>query len=148
MRRTSALWACLATVVALLCPSAASASAEEEAVSALNEIRRDQGLPALRASESLGESADRYSRSMLRSEYFGHGARIAVAAQFSLAGETLAWHTGLDPQPYRTIRRWMASPPHRAVLLSPRFQWVGMGMERGRLGGRLVTMWVGHVGRK
>ena len=147
MRRTSAFVGWLAIVVAMLCPSAASAGAEAEAIETLNQVRRAHGLPALRASNSLADSAGRYARRMLRKEFFGHGASIPVAARFSAAGETLAWHGGHAPQPHRTVYRWMASSPHRAALLSPRFRMVGIGMKRGRLGGRRVTMWVGHLGR-
>lgn len=147
MRRTSAYVGWLAIVVAMLCPSVASASAEQEAVEALNQIRRAHGLPAMRQSDSLAHSAGRYARRMLRKEFFGHAASIPVAARFSAAGETLAWHSGHASQPRRTVGRWMASPPHRAALLSRRYRLVGMGMERGRLGGRQTTMWVAHVGR-
>jgi len=147
MRRTSAFVGWLAIVVAMLSPSTASAGAEQEAVDVLNKIRRAHGVPGMRPSDSLAGSADRYARRMLRQEFFGHGASISVAGRFSAAGETLAWHAGHAPQARRTIYRWMASPPHRAALLSRRFRMVGMGMERGRLGGRSVTMWVAHVGR-
>jgi uncharacterized protein YkwD len=153
MRPTSAFVVYLATAVALLCPTAASADdalagAEREAIESLNQIRSSSGLPRLRASESLGRSADAYSRHMLRHEFFGHQARIPVASRFSTAGETLAWHSGWQPQPRGTVGRWMASPPHRAVLLSRAFGMVGMGMERGILGGQSTTMWVAHFGRR
>ena len=98
-----------------------------EAIDALNDIRRSQGLPALRTSDSLAGSADRWARHMLRNDFFGHGARIAVAGQFRSAGETLAMHTGRGAQPRRTVGRWMASPPHRAILLSGRFRMGGHG---------------------
>ena len=42
----------------------------------------------------------------------------------------------------------MSSPTHRAVLLSAGFRWVGMGVARGKIGSRLVTVWVAHVGRR
>ena len=148
MRRTSAFVGWLAIVVAMLCPGVVSASAEREAVNALNQVRRAHGLPGLRHSHTLAVSAARYARRMLRQEYFGHAATISVASRFSAAGETLAWHSGHAPEATQTIGRWMASPPHRAALLSRRFRLVGMGMERGRLGGRAVTMWVAHLGRR
>ena len=148
MRRTSGLLVGFLALLASLCPSTAFAGAEDEAIDALNDIRRSQGLPALRASDSLAGSADRWARHMLRSDFFGHGARIAVAGQFRSAGETLAMHTGPGAQPRRTVGRWMASPPHRAILLSSRFRRVGMGMERGGLGGTQATVWVAHVGSR
>jgi uncharacterized protein YkwD len=153
MRPTSAFVVYLATALAVLCPTAAfaaeaDASAERQAIKSLNQIRTSGGLPPLRPSQSLGRSADAYSRHMLRNEFFGHQARIPVASRFSTAGETLAWHSGWQPEPRRTVGQWMASPPHRAVLLSRAFGMVGMGMERGILGGRATTMWVAHLGRR
>jgi uncharacterized protein YkwD len=113
----------------------------------INQIRRAHGLNYVRPSYSLFVSAKLYARRMIRSDYFGHQARIPVARRFRLAGETLAWHSGWRLSPRRTVGRWMASPPHRAVLLSSRFSRIGVGRARGRYAGRMATMWVAHVGR-
>jgi uncharacterized protein YkwD len=149
VRRTPALLACACTAAALVTPApAVAADAEKEAVDALNKVRSAHGLPALRAAKSLNRSSGRYAKRMLRTDYFGHGPRIQVAGGFRSAGETLAWHSGTHPRPRRTVRRWMASPGHRAILLSRSFRWVGMGLARGRLGRRAVTAWVAHVGAR
>jgi uncharacterized protein YkwD len=153
MRRKSALVAYVAAAAALLCPAAASGadagvSAEAQAIESLNQIRESRGLARLRASNSLAHSANAYARYMLVNDFFGHQARIRVAGRFHTVGETLAWHSGWQAGPRRTVRQWMASPPHRAVLLSPAFRLVGMGMERGRLDDSATTMWVAHVGRR
>jgi uncharacterized protein YkwD len=126
--------------------SAAAGGAERKAINALNDVRRANGVAPLRVSESLNRSSGRYARRMLRYDFFGHGARIDVAGRFRSAGETLAFHTGWKAQPRRTVWRWMNSPGHRAVLLSSRYRWVGMGLARGRLGSRVATTWVAHVG--
>ena len=144
MRRPSALVAYVAVAVALLCPSVASAGAadaeaEAQAIASVNQIRAANGLSSLRSSRSLANSSGAYARYMLRNDFFGHQARIRVASQFRTAGETLAWHSGWSAGPRRTVRQWMNSPPHRQV---------GMGMERGRLGGQATTMWVAHFGRR
>jgi uncharacterized protein YkwD len=149
VRRTPALLACAITAGAMLLPSSAAAGdAEREAVDALNDVRRASGLPALRVSDDLNRSSGAYARRMLRLDFFGHGQSIDVAGSFRSAGETLAWHSGWNAQPRRTVARWMDSPGHRAVLLSPGFRWVGMGMARGRLSGRVATTWVAHVGAR
>ncbi|HEV2874431.1 MAG TPA: CAP domain-containing protein [Thermoleophilaceae bacterium] len=149
MRRIPALMACAVTAGAMLLPSpAAAAPAEQEAIEALNDVRRSAGLAPLRKSESLSRSSGQYARKMLRHDFFGHGPSIDVAGGFRSAGETLAYHTGWSAQPRRTVSRWMNSPPHRAVLLSPGFRWVGMGLARGRLGGSVATTWVAHVGAR
>ena len=149
MRRIYALMACAATAGVMLLPSSAAAGgAEQEAIEALNEVRRAHGLAPLRESGSLNASSGSYARKMLRHDFFGHGPSIDVAGGFRSAGETLAYHTGWDAQPRRTVMRWMNSPGHRAVLLSPGFRFVGMGLARGRLAGRVATMWVAHVGTR
>jgi uncharacterized protein YkwD len=149
VRRIPALMACAVTAGALLLPSSAAAGgAEQEAIDALNDVRRASGLAPLRVSESLSRSSGGYARRMLRHDFFGHGPSIDVAGRFRSAGETLAYHTGWRAQPRRTVRRWMNSPGHRAVLLSPGFRWVGMGLARGRLGGSVATTWVAHLGAR
>ena len=149
MRRISALVVCVFTAAAVLLPSSAAAGgAEREAIDALNDVRRANGLAPLRVSGSLNNSSGDYARKMLRHDFFGHGPSIDVAGGFRSAGETLAYHTGWNAQPRRTVVRWMNSPGHRAVLLSPGFRWVGMGLARGRLGSSVVTTWVAHVGSR
>ena len=143
----------LAFAVAFVCPAFAAAAnsglgAELKAIEALNQVRTSNGLAPLRPSGTLGQSANAYARWMLEHDFFGHQPRIPVASRFHTAGETLAWHSGFRPGPRRTVRQWMASAPHRAVLLSPAFHMVGMGMERGRLGRRPTTMWVAHLGSR
>jgi uncharacterized protein YkwD len=149
VRRTTALVVCAFSAAAVLLPSsAAAAGAEQEAIDALNDVRRANGLAPLRESGSLNNSSGGYARKMLRHDFFGHGPSIDVAGGFRSAGETLAYHTGWDAQPRRTVTRWMNSPGHRAVLLSPGYRWVGMGLARGALGSSGVSMWVAHVGSR
>jgi uncharacterized protein YkwD len=134
-------------IAAVTAPAAAAAPAGD-AVDQLNDIRRANGLAPLRQSPSLARSSTRYARHMVRTDYFGHSSRIAVSSQFGRAGETLALHDGFSPQAGETIADWMTSPGHRAVLMSSRYRWVGMGLARGRIGSRLVTVWVAHVGSR
>ena len=114
----------------------------------INKVRRAHGVPKLRPSYSLFVSSRRYARRMMRRDYFGHQARIPVASRWRSAGETLAWHGGWRTRPRKTVRRWMASAPHRAILLSRRFSRLGVGKARGRYGRAVATMWVAHVGRR
>jgi uncharacterized protein YkwD len=77
---------------------------------------------------------------MLRRQYFAHGsvsARVVNAgARGPLFGEDLAWATGLTAR--WVVNAWLASPPHRAVLLRPGFRRVGIGITFGKF--------VGHGG--
>ena len=117
-------------------------------VKSINNVRHANGLPRLRPAFSLFVSAKLYSRRMMRSDYFGHESRIPVASRWRTAGETLALHSGWRLSPRQTVRRWMSSPLHRAVLLSSQFSSIGVGRTRGLYGGTMATMWVAHVGRR
>jgi uncharacterized protein YkwD len=139
----------LLVVAATVLPAAsAAASAQQDAIDQLNQVRRANGLAQLRASESLHRSSTRYAKHMIGAEYFGHASHIAASSAFGRVGETLELHSGWHADASQTIDEWMNSPAHRAVLLSPSFRYVGMGIAHGRLGSRLVTVWVAHVGAR
>ena len=104
--------------------------------------------PALQASESLHRSSTKYARRMIETDYFGHASRIAASSAFGRIGETLALNDGWRADPTQTISAWMNSSGHRAVLMSSAYRWVGMGIARGKIGSKLVTVWVAHVGAR
>jgi uncharacterized protein YkwD len=147
LRRIAALIAVSVAAGAALPAAPAAASPEVVMFKKINQIRRAYGLASLRPSWYLFGSSRRYARRMIRTDYFGHQARIPVSRNFSLAGEALAWHSGWRLSPRSTVQQWMGSPPHRALLLSSRFTRIGVGRARGRYGHRRATMWVAHLGR-
>ena len=150
MRRlpVAVLTGALIAAAVVLPAGPAAASAQEDAIAQLNQVRSANGLPQLRVSPSLHRSSTRYARQMINTDYFGHRSRISVSSQFGRAGETLALQSGWGSPPSQTVHSWMNSPAHRAVLLSRSFRWVGMGSARGRIDSRLVTVWVAHVGAR
>jgi uncharacterized protein YkwD len=129
-------------------PAAAGAAspAQPAMLGKVNAVRAAHGLGPLRASPALHRSARRYARWMLRHDYFGHLKRIRASSRFGLLGENLAWHSGRRPRIGRTIRAWLGSPGHRALLVHPRFRFLGAGMARGTMGARRATAWVLHFG--
>jgi uncharacterized protein YkwD len=74
---------------------------------------------------------------MLSRQYFAHGAvagrAVAEGARGPVFGEDLAWATGLTA--HWVVDHWLASPPHRAVLLRPGFRRVGIGISFGTFAG-------------
>jgi uncharacterized protein YkwD len=136
----------LSAGVTLVGPAGAATPTQGAMVEQVNVVRAGQGLRALRAAPVLHHSARRYARWMVRHDYFGHLSRIRAAHRFNLLGETLAWHSGSRARVGWTVRAWLASPGHRALLLDPRFRWLGAGMARGRLSGTAATVWVLHLG--
>ena len=47
-----------------------------------------------------------------------------------------------------TVRTWLRSPPHRAVILTRSMNLVGVGMASGRFHGHRATIWVLQTGRR
>jgi uncharacterized protein YkwD len=141
-----ALCAVLACGAVVAVPSQAADGNQQRMLHALNAVRAQHGLAPFHGSASLHRSASAYARWMLRSDYFGHLSRIRASGRFARLGEALAWHSGGRAHVTRTVRHWMHSPPHRALILHPGFRWVGAGMARGRLRGHGATTWVLHFG--
>jgi uncharacterized protein YkwD len=147
MRSRMALCAVLACGAVLAVPAPAAADGNQQRMlHVLNVVRAHHGLASFHGSPSLHRSASAYARWMLRSEYFGHLNRIRASGGFSRIGEALAWHSDRRARVVGTVRRWMGSAPHRALIMNPGFRWIGSGMARGRLGGQRATTWVLHFG--
>ena len=126
---------------------AANDRAEAEMTAAINQVRAQHGLGRLDRSSSLTGSAERYSHWLMANDTFGHAGRIQASGRFAMLGEALELHRGRRFDVRGALRRWMESPSHRAIVLSPVMQWQGVGVTRGRFGSRRSTIWVLHVGR-
>ena len=122
------------------CPGAhrrSGARARRVAVGCLvNKARTAAGLRGFAWSRSLGRAATRHARDMSRRGFFAHQrsggpslARRARAAGFRgrNVGEAIAYGCGSMSTPAAIVRMWLASPPHRAILLSRRGR-VGIGV--------------------
>jgi uncharacterized protein YkwD len=68
-----------------------------------------------------------------------HGAFAARLASFGARGpaygENLAWATGSSARPGVILRAWLASPGHRANVLRPGWQRLGIGAAVGEFAG-------------
>jgi uncharacterized protein YkwD len=128
---------------------------------AINEVRAAHGLRGLHISDGLRTVAQRHSNDMVERDYFGHTSptgstlysRIA-SSNFQRvgqwwAGENLAWGTGTIGSPRYTIKMWLASPEHRAILLSSRYGLVGIGRSTGHfLGYSNAVVWTVDFGHR
>lgn len=139
-------------------PSARTvAKARAATLCLLNQERRAHGLGRLRAHHQLHGAAQRYARQMARSDFFSHvspagttleqrirqGTRYLAGALRYAIGENIAWGQGARAKPRAIVAAWMASPGHRANILSGAFLEIGIGIASGApvpgLGGRAVT---------
>jgi uncharacterized protein YkwD len=105
----------------------------------VNALRARHGLSRLRLSAGLDAAASQHSVQMARLGYFSHNSangssfsrrilryyRVRGYRRWSV-GENLLWGSpGVGPA--RALGLWLASPPHRANLLSPRWREIGLG---------------------
>lgn len=143
------LLACVGAIsVLVLAPGVASARPAHTMLTRVNAYRAAHGIPRLHDTRALDRSARAYAHWMLRHQRFGHDNHIHVSRRFRFVGEVLAYHTGRFPGVGTMLRAWERSPEHNAILLDRAYVDGGFGYAEGRLGGRRVTVWVGHLGRR
>ena len=112
----------------------------------VNAERALRGLRPLRPDARLRRAARRHATDMVARGYFAHDtpsgrtlfARVRTAGYVRagrparyLVGENLAWGRGRRARPAAIVRAWLASPTHRRVLLTPRFEQLGIGVLVG-----------------
>ena len=123
-------------------PSATNIRAADAATLCLvNRMRLAHGLRPLSPNRELDQVAASQVTSMVRWDYFaddrptgqtplslvaatryrGHAAQVAV-------GQNIAWGTGRRMTPLRIVAEWMASPPHREIMLDAEFRNVGVAV--------------------
>ena len=143
----------LVVLVALFClalpavPAQAKTSNTKKLVNKINSVRAAHGVKPLKMNRSLNRSSKRYSGRMMRGGFFGHMGRIQASRRFKRLGEVLEWRRGHRPGVSATVRDWLNSPGHRAVILSPSFRYIGAGLTRGKFRGRRAGIWVAQLGR-
>jgi len=115
----------------------------------VNHARMSSGLSPLRAERHLARAAARHAADMGRRHYFAHVSpngksplsRARSAGWRGGVGEVIAWGSGTLSSPRATLRAWLNSPPHHAILLGAGHR-AGVGVKRA--GGR--AYWVIDVG--
>jgi hypothetical protein len=108
--------------------------------------RARRRLSRLARSPRLGRAAGGHAARMVRQGYFSHltpsGATAAdrvrraryAPGRIRCVGENLAWGTGDRATARQVFRAWLASPPHRAILLDRRYRALGVGITTGAPG--------------
>jgi uncharacterized protein YkwD len=123
----------------------------------VNRKRASEGLGKLRLDRKLQRAAGRHARDMVKHDYFAHQRpggpdltqRLDRARwRGSHWGETIAYGCGSSSSPKATLKGWLNSPPHRAILLSGTYKRGGMGLAAGAPCGGDGAIYVMNVGRK
>jgi uncharacterized protein YkwD len=109
----------------------------------VNAARTARGLRPLRTDGDLAVAARRMASDMVRREYFAHTSPGGSTLRDRInrvhyghgagwrAGEALAWGTGDRATPASIVDAWLASPPHRRIVLDDGFREVGVGVADG-----------------
>ena len=117
-----------------------------------NLLRQKSGLPILKYNQVLSDSATAKAKNMFAENYWAHNSPSGktpwdffrqVNYQYSIAGENLAKDF------YNTdsmMKAWMNSPTHKANIVSPKYQEIGIGVVNGVLRGVKTTLVVQHFG--
>ena len=150
MNRSRALHFVLALAVlvatALIADAALATSRSEKSLptlnhqvlAAVNRFRAVHGLVALRESAALDRSARQHSLEMGRQGYFAHDSADGSSfwqrikryypqqgSSYWSVGENLVWRSP-NLGAAKAMSLWIASPPHRANLLSKQWRQVGV----------------------
>jgi uncharacterized protein YkwD len=123
---------------------------EADFTRSVNAERAAAGLPALAVDGTLVNIARLRSNDMASRNYFSHTSPEGQTAftlldqwgvSYSWAGENLARNNyPLEETVAVAVRDLMASPPHRANILSPNYTRIGIGYAEDASGMRYYTM--------
>jgi uncharacterized protein YkwD len=112
-------------------------SLEADVLMQINQLRRSRGLAPLRLSAALRRAADSHSSAMATRGFFAHESADGTTFWQRVArfypqrnggwsvGENLLWSSP-DVDGSGALRMWLNSPPHRKILLTPRWREVGL----------------------
>ena len=113
----------------------------------LNKARKRHGLHHLGKSAKLAGAAQRHTEYMTSHDCFDHqcAGEPSLVSRLThvnfinnlltwLVGENIAWGGDHHGTPRAIFHAWMHSPEHRANILQPKFESVGVGFDRGRPG--------------
>ncbi len=122
---------------------------ERRLIAEINAYRARHGLPGLRPAQSLLRAADEHSRAMVADGFFGHSApggeswseRLREHVPSGEIGEVLGELPPRAEHPAaRLVRMWARSNQHRAVLLAPDLERIGVARRTGEIDGRRRTV--------
>ena len=126
----------------------------EKLLTLTNQVREKNGLSVLSMDSELSIAAQNKASDMLSQNYWAHNAPDgktpwvfikAAGYNYVYAGENLA--RGFDNTD-SVVNAWMASPTHRANVLSQNYKDVGFAVVKGKLNGEETVLVVEELGNK
>jgi hypothetical protein len=131
MRLTVAMLAVILTVIPIL----GQESPEQQVLELANADRAQQGLPPLKWDSALAQAASQHAQMMaqqpaLSHQYPGEADLVARAGAAGAHFRSIAENVALAPNPQALEKEWMNSAPHRANLLNPAMNVMGVGLVK------------------
>jgi hypothetical protein len=132
---TVALAGVVAAVPAWARQSPEPASPEQQVMDLANADRAQQGLPPFKWDPALAQAAAEHAQWMaqqpaLSHQYPGEPDLVARAAGAGVHFRSIAENVALAPSPKALEQEWMNSAPHRANLLNPGMNVIGVGLVK------------------
>ncbi|WP_170516701.1 CAP domain-containing protein [Ruegeria atlantica] len=125
---------------------------EQEMLALINDERTSRGLSPLQLETRLNASAEDHSTWMLNADIFSHTGSGGSSATERMedtgfdftgswrSGENIAWQSergaaGISDDVEQLHQSLMNSPGHRANILNPDYEFIGIGIEEGDYNG-------------
>jgi hypothetical protein len=111
----------------------AATPAENALFAATNQARAEDGLPALQWDETLAAAARAHAALMVQNpqlshQYPGEADLAPRAAQAGAHFQTIAENIAIGPSAEVIQKEWMKSPQHRANILDPNLNSIGVAV--------------------
>jgi uncharacterized protein YkwD len=158
---TMVLAMALATAAVPVAAGPAAGGPEAEVLALINQERAQKGCGPLTMNAQLSRAAARHAEAMGRKDFFSHtGANGSTLRSRTRAagykGRSLAENIAAGyASPAQTVEKWMASPGHRANILTCKYTETGIGLyydpDDAPLPGQKYAMkyyWVQDFGRR
>lgn len=107
---------------------------EKELISLINNIREKNNIPALTEDARLEDAASKHAAYMLQTGALSHTGRKESSFMKRILDEGYPAKAAAEnvaegaTKPEDVVKLWMDSPPHKANILNPDYQNIGVGL--------------------
>ena len=117
---------------------------EEETFNLINNIRKGNGLPALRQSAKLQALAKLKAEDIINNEYFSHtsptyGTPFEMMSLYGLDYKTAGENLPGNINPEKAVEAWMNSDSHRANILDDNFEYMAICVVDSEIYGKVFV---------
>ena len=117
---------------------------EEETFNLINNIRKGNGLPALRQSAKLQALAKLKAEDIINNEYFSHtsptyGTPFEMMSLYGLDYKTAGENLAGNINPEKAVEAWMNSDSHRANILDDNFEYMAICVVDSEIYGKVFV---------